>query len=172
MSVRFKDWPPGVGNHEIARRLGMSKKTVRNHVSQVLLKLQVPDRTAATFKAREVGRGRRGVVPVADSPREAFGHDLTGDGSTAWQKGSEANDVALLPRHLDSMPVVAPSDEGDCLFHRYSVDDSEAGQSCAGPSEATAAGDLDPFGERTVPGFTQDRPHLYLIARHPEVWPP
>jgi DNA-binding NarL/FixJ family response regulator len=45
----------GCRNHEIARRLGMSDKTVRNHVSQVLLKLQVPDRTAAALKAREAG---------------------------------------------------------------------------------------------------------------------
>ena len=47
----------GCRNHEIARRLGMSEKTVRNHVSQVLLKLQVPDRTAAALKAREAGAG-------------------------------------------------------------------------------------------------------------------
>lgn len=45
----------GCRNHEVARRLGMSEKTVRNHVSQVLLKLQVPDRTAAALKAREAG---------------------------------------------------------------------------------------------------------------------
>jgi DNA-binding NarL/FixJ family response regulator len=45
----------GCRNHEIARRLGMSEKTVRNHVSQVLLKLQVPDRTAAALKARDAG---------------------------------------------------------------------------------------------------------------------
>ena len=45
----------GCRNHEIARRLGMSEKTVRNHVSQVLLKLQVPDRTAAALKARAAG---------------------------------------------------------------------------------------------------------------------
>jgi DNA-binding NarL/FixJ family response regulator len=49
----------GCRNHEIARRLGMSEKTVRNHVSQVLLKLQVPDRTAAALKAREAGVGHR-----------------------------------------------------------------------------------------------------------------
>lgn len=47
----------GCRNHEIARRLGMSEKTVRNHVSQVLMKLQVPDRTAAALKAREAGLG-------------------------------------------------------------------------------------------------------------------
>ena len=45
----------GTRNHEIARRLGMSEKTVRNHVSQVLLKLHVPDRTAAALRAREAG---------------------------------------------------------------------------------------------------------------------
>jgi DNA-binding NarL/FixJ family response regulator len=45
----------GRRNHEIARALGMSDKTVRNHVSQVLLKLHVPDRTAAALRAREVG---------------------------------------------------------------------------------------------------------------------
>jgi DNA-binding NarL/FixJ family response regulator len=53
----------GCRNHEIARRLGMSEKTVRNHVSQVLLKLQVPDRTAAALKAREVGLGHRREPP-------------------------------------------------------------------------------------------------------------
>jgi len=47
----------GCRNHEIARRLGMSEKTVRNHVSQVLTKLQVPDRTAAALKAHESGIG-------------------------------------------------------------------------------------------------------------------
>ena len=45
----------GCRNHEIARRLGMSEKTVRNHVSQVLAKLQVPDRTAAALRARDAG---------------------------------------------------------------------------------------------------------------------
>jgi DNA-binding NarL/FixJ family response regulator len=47
----------GCRNHEIARRLAMSEKTVRNHVSQVLTKLQVPDRTAAALRARESGIG-------------------------------------------------------------------------------------------------------------------
>lgn len=47
----------GCRNHEIARRLGMSDKTVRNHVSQVLTKLQVPDRTAAALKAQKSGIG-------------------------------------------------------------------------------------------------------------------
>lgn len=45
----------GCRNHEIARRLGISEKTVRNVTSAVLLKLGVPDRTAAALRAREAG---------------------------------------------------------------------------------------------------------------------
>jgi DNA-binding NarL/FixJ family response regulator len=48
----------GRRNSEIASALGLSDKTVRNHVSQVLLKLQVPDRTAAALKARASGLGQ------------------------------------------------------------------------------------------------------------------
>ena len=47
----------GLRNHAIAERLSLSEKTVRNHVSNVLLKLQVSDRTAAALKAREAGLG-------------------------------------------------------------------------------------------------------------------
>lgn len=47
----------GRRNSEIASALRLSDKTVRNHVSQVLMKLQVPDRTAAAIKARESGLG-------------------------------------------------------------------------------------------------------------------
>jgi DNA-binding NarL/FixJ family response regulator len=47
----------GQRNSEIARNLGMAEKTVRNHVSSILLKLQVSDRTAAALKAREAGLG-------------------------------------------------------------------------------------------------------------------
>jgi DNA-binding NarL/FixJ family response regulator len=42
----------GARNSEIARQLGMTDKTVRNHVSAILMKLQVTDRTAAAIKAR------------------------------------------------------------------------------------------------------------------------
>ena len=40
-------------NSEIAGRLGMTDTTVRNHVSAILMKLQVTDRTAAAIKARD-----------------------------------------------------------------------------------------------------------------------
>ena len=42
----------------IARRLEVSTKTVSNHVSNILAKLQVADRTQAALKAREAGLGR------------------------------------------------------------------------------------------------------------------
>jgi DNA-binding NarL/FixJ family response regulator len=45
----------GSRNSEIAARLGLSDKTIRNHVSAVLMKLQVSDRTAAAIKARDAG---------------------------------------------------------------------------------------------------------------------
>ncbi|WP_448625128.1 response regulator [Geodermatophilus sp. URMC 64] len=48
----------GERNSAIARQLGMTDKTVRNHVSAILTKLQLPDRTAAALRAREAGLGR------------------------------------------------------------------------------------------------------------------
>jgi DNA-binding NarL/FixJ family response regulator len=45
----------GADNAAVARRLGVSGKTVRNHVSNLITKLQVPDRTAAVLKARDAG---------------------------------------------------------------------------------------------------------------------
>ena len=42
----------GRSNPDIAHELGVSLKTVQNHVSQVLAKLQVRDRTQAALRAR------------------------------------------------------------------------------------------------------------------------
>ncbi|MGN6610181.1 MAG: response regulator [Angustibacter sp.] len=47
----------GLDNTSISRRLVLSPKTVRNHVSNVLTKLAVPDRSAAIVRAREAGLG-------------------------------------------------------------------------------------------------------------------
>ena len=44
-------------NPEIARRLSLSPKTVRNHVSNIFTKLQVADRAQAITQARDAGLG-------------------------------------------------------------------------------------------------------------------
>ena len=47
----------GVSNADIANRLFLSPKTVRNHVSSVFTKLQVADRAQAIVRARAAGLG-------------------------------------------------------------------------------------------------------------------
>ncbi|MFC4068886.1 response regulator [Actinoplanes subglobosus] len=50
----------GLKNHEIARRLVLSEKTIRNNVAAILTKLQVSDRAAAVARARDAGLGHAG----------------------------------------------------------------------------------------------------------------
>jgi DNA-binding NarL/FixJ family response regulator len=45
------------GNQEIAGILSLSQKTIRNHVSNIFMKLHVADRAQAIVKAREAGLG-------------------------------------------------------------------------------------------------------------------
>lgn len=47
----------GQNNQTIARKLVLSLKTVRNHVSNIFTKLQVADRAQAIVRAREAGLG-------------------------------------------------------------------------------------------------------------------
>ena len=47
----------GLDNRRIAQALFLSDKTVRNHVSSVLSKLEVPDRSEAIARARRAGLG-------------------------------------------------------------------------------------------------------------------
>jgi DNA-binding NarL/FixJ family response regulator len=47
----------GSNNQDIARRLVLSPKTIRNHVSNIFTKLQVADRSQAIVRAREAGLG-------------------------------------------------------------------------------------------------------------------
>jgi DNA-binding NarL/FixJ family response regulator len=48
----------GLSNGQIAERLYLSQKTVRNHVHAVLTKLQAADRAEAIVRARDAGLGR------------------------------------------------------------------------------------------------------------------
>jgi len=45
----------GGANREIARQLGLAEGTVKNHVTTILAKLDVPDRTRAALRARDLG---------------------------------------------------------------------------------------------------------------------
>lgn len=49
----------GENNPAISRRLGLSDKTVRNMLSNILVKLHATDRAEAIVMAREAGLGRR-----------------------------------------------------------------------------------------------------------------
>jgi DNA-binding NarL/FixJ family response regulator len=49
----------GRANAAIAARLSLSQKTVRNHVSNILAKLQVSDRAQAIVQARDAGLGHQ-----------------------------------------------------------------------------------------------------------------
>jgi DNA-binding NarL/FixJ family response regulator len=58
----------GAGNGETARRLGLTTKTVRNHVPRICTKLQVLDRVQAVLKAREAGLGQSFAKASSSSP--------------------------------------------------------------------------------------------------------
>lgn len=47
----------GLGNQAVAARLFLSEKTVRNTLSQILVKIHASDRASAILKAREQGLG-------------------------------------------------------------------------------------------------------------------
>jgi DNA-binding NarL/FixJ family response regulator len=47
----------GLNNQDIATRLGITVKTVSNHISNIFNKLRVADRAQAIVKAREAGLG-------------------------------------------------------------------------------------------------------------------
>lgn len=68
----------GRANTAIATRLSLSPKTVRNHVSNILVKLQVTDRTQAIMQARDAGMGQISV---------GGDHGEAGQLQMAWPRG-------------------------------------------------------------------------------------
>jgi len=50
----------GLANRDIAARLGVTEKTVRNHINSIFAKLQVRTRAQAIVRAREAGFGSAG----------------------------------------------------------------------------------------------------------------
>lgn len=59
----------GRSNREIAEHVHLAEGTVKNHVTQILAKLDAPDRTRAALKARELGL-------VRDRPARDDAHPL------------------------------------------------------------------------------------------------
>ncbi len=53
----------GANNSQIAEKLVITDKTVRNHVTSIYSKLQVADRAQAIIKARDVGLGSQPAGP-------------------------------------------------------------------------------------------------------------
>jgi DNA-binding NarL/FixJ family response regulator len=56
----------GLDNAQIAARLGMSEKTVRNHITPILAKLGAETRAQAIVQARDAGFGRTALKLVRD----------------------------------------------------------------------------------------------------------
>lgn len=66
----------GLPTGTIAQRLGLSSKTVSNHVSTILTKLQVADRTQAAMLARDAGLGSCRQRPEGDDVTGRKARDL------------------------------------------------------------------------------------------------
>jgi DNA-binding NarL/FixJ family response regulator len=49
----------GLSNPQIAQKLNISPKTVRNHINHIFSKLNLRDRALAIVQAREAGLGLR-----------------------------------------------------------------------------------------------------------------
>ena len=57
----------GLNNTQIAERLYITPKTVRNHVTHIYTKLGVENRAQAVIFAREAGLGQGQSEPTADN---------------------------------------------------------------------------------------------------------
>jgi DNA-binding NarL/FixJ family response regulator len=87
----------GARNSEIARHLGMTGKIVRNHVSAILMKLQVP----GPYRRRDQGPRRAVTRPRRDNLYSVIGADGT--------KATRAESAICHPARHRNAPAAAHS---------------------------------------------------------------
>ena len=90
----------GRSNREIGRALGVAEKTVKAHVSSVLAKLGVQDRTQAALLAVQARAGRVNALAVLPGVRwHRFG--LGGSDAARAEKGGPMSDEVLRLRGVE-----------------------------------------------------------------------
>ena len=95
----------GRANGDIAARLGISDKTVRNHVANIFNKLHVADRAQAIIRAREAGLGRDDDQPLTPAGAAA-------GPARALAVAAAARSWSALPGRLPGRPGHAPDVPG------------------------------------------------------------
>jgi hypothetical protein len=85
--------------------------------------------------------------------------------------GGEATHIAALPWRLDGVRVVVLAHVGDSLASRHSVENSKAGEGCAGTSTPTVTSQLNPFTLGSSPRLLEHLSRLGAVTGQPEVRP-